>query len=77
MARGPLCELCRAYRPGSRRRCVTCFKMVGPGCDPERCLSRQINLTWGICKECHRNGRIKLLTKTTPMFLSILLEAGF
>lgn len=28
----PLCERCRAHRPGQRRTCPGCHRRVGPGC---------------------------------------------
>ena len=33
-ARG-ICQLCKNHAPGSRRQCVRCNKLVGPGCNPE------------------------------------------
>ena len=77
MTRRPLCDLCQNHRPGSLRICIICNRKIGPGCHPEQCLHRQFNHVFGLCKECHRIGRIKLLTKSTPVFLNITLEAGY
>ena len=30
-----ICQLCKNHRPGSRKPCVRCNKLVGPGCNPE------------------------------------------
>jgi len=77
MAWRPLCGLCRKHRPGSLRKCVKCQRKVGPGCYPEKCLHQEYNNKSGLCKECHRVGRIELLTKSTPDYLDILTVAGF
>ena len=31
-----LCQRCRAHRPGQRRACPACHRLVGPGCAPPR-----------------------------------------
>ena len=55
----PLCERCRAHRPGQRVCCVFCCMLVGPGCDPpcllaEFCRARTLRCRYGMCVHCSR-----------------------
>ena len=77
MPRRGICQLCKRHRPGHRRQCVRCNKLVGPGCDPEQCLYTDYWDGTGICRECHRLARYRLLTRSTPEFLCIVIDVGF
>ena len=52
-ARRPLCQRCRAHRPGTRRLCPICHRGVGPGCAaPEGpCWNEE----WQRCVDCEPN----------------------
>ena len=54
MARRPLCELCQAHRPGSRRRCRHCRRRIGPGCQPEQCMWQELPNDEAIRRVCRR-----------------------
>ena len=77
MPRRGICQLCKRHRPGHRRQCVRCNKLVGPGCDPEQCLYTDYWDGTGICRECHRLARYRLLTRSTPDFLRVVIDVGF
>ena len=50
------CQVCWNHRSRFRRRCKRCWRLVAPGCWPEKCLAEDgdadENATGSVCKDC-------------------------
>ena len=46
----PRCERCNNHAPSRRVECSLCHRPVGPGCDPEACLSVEFPVSF--CRDC-------------------------
>ena len=51
----PLCQRCWLHRPRKRVRCINCWRAVGPGCWPNKCLLTELvtlsKTRYGLCSD--------------------------
>ena len=72
------CGICKCHRSRFRRQCVLCKRAVAPGCWPEQCLSMQISLFEGLCRECvDLQLIVKRLEKSHPEWMQFVSLSGF
>ena len=70
----PSCQRCRAHRPNELVHCIYCWRAVGPGCWPEKCLSSELqrrgaSMRYGRCRDwpfCAALERPSLLGHSMP-----------